>query len=97
MMDQHMLILDPVAPATQAEDFAAHPLGDIRGKVVGFIDNTKPNFNLLADDMAELLLAEYGVAGVKRYRKRAPSDGASAVILAEIAESCDLVVAGSGD
>jgi hypothetical protein len=96
-MDQHRSILDPGAPATQAEDFAARALDDIRGKVVSFIDNTKPNFNLLADDMADLLVSKHGAAGVMRYRKRAPSDGASAAVLAEIAEKCDLVIAGSGD
>jgi len=28
----------------------------LRGKTIGFIDNTKPNFDVLADEMAELLV-----------------------------------------
>ncbi|RPI45472.1 MAG: hypothetical protein EHM59_10075 [Betaproteobacteria bacterium] len=96
-MDQHALILDPSAPATRPENFNARALDDIRGKVVSFIDNTKPNFNLLSDDMADLLVSQHGAAGVIRYRKRAPSDGVSAAVLAEIADKCNLVIAGSGD
>ena len=96
-MDSHPLILDPAAPATRAAELAARPLGDLRGKVVSFIDNTKPNFDLLADDMAEVLMTRHGAARVMRYRKRAPSDGVSAEVLAEIAAKCDLVIAGSGD
>jgi hypothetical protein len=96
-MDQGALILDPGAPEAQAAPVAVPMLDDIRGKVVSFIDNTKPNFNLLADDMADLLVRDYGAAGVLRHRKRAPSDGVSAAVLDELAGSCDLVIAGSGD
>jgi len=96
-MDHPSSILDPGAPASRPEDHATRALNDVRGKVVTFIDNTKPNFNLLADDMAELLLKQYGAAEVVRFRKRAPSDGASAAMLEEIAARCDLVIAGSGD
>jgi hypothetical protein len=81
----------------RAEALSARALADVRGKVVGFIDNTKPNFNLLADDMADLLVNEYGAAEVMRFRKRAPSDGASAAMLEAIAQKADLVIAGSGD
>jgi len=96
-MDQPASIFDPAAPAARPENYASRALTDLRGKVVSFIDNTKPNFNLLADDMAELLVKQYGAAEVIRFRKRAPSDGASAAMLEEIAARCDLVIAGSGD
>lgn len=90
-------ILDPGAPAPQAEHTATRSPASVRGKVVGFIDNTKPNFDLLADDMAEILVSEHGAAGVVRHRKRAPSDGASAAMLQDVRDRCDLVIAGSGD
>ena len=45
----------------------------LAGKVVGFIDNSKPNFAELADDLAALLTAQHGVARVVRHRKRAAS------------------------
>jgi hypothetical protein len=69
----------------------------LAGKVVGFIDNSKPNFDRLADDLAELLTTRYGVARVLRHRKRAASVPAAADVLDELARDCDLVIAGSGD
>ena len=91
-------ILDPVAPAGVAA--AAHsfrPLATLQGKVVAFIDNSKPNFSLLADDLAELLMAKHGVARVVRHRKPTASVSASREVFADIQKECDLVITGSGD
>lgn len=96
-MEADARILDPGAPVTASVAPSARALDDLRGKVVAFIDNTKPNFDLLADDLAELLVSKYGVAGVIRHRKRAPSDGVSAAVLDDVVARCDLVIAGSGD
>ncbi len=65
--------------------------------MVGFIDNSKPNFQLLADDLSELLMTRYGAASVVRHRKRSASIPAPDTVLADIAEKCDLVITGSGD
>jgi len=96
-MEHHASILDPSAPATPPADLSARSLDDLRGKVVAFIDNTKPNFDLLADAMTETLVGRHGVARVIRHRKRAPSDGASPAFLDDLVGQCDLVIAGSGD
>jgi len=96
-MEHHASILDPSAPATPLEDAVARTLDNLHGKVVAFIDNTKPNFDLLADAMAEMLVAKHGVARVIRHRKRAPSDGANPAFLDDLVGQCDLVIAGSGD
>jgi len=96
-MEQHAPILDPGAPVAASEDLRTQPIEGLRGKVVAFIDNTKPNFDLLADAMGELLVQDHGVANVIRHRKRAPSDGASPVFLDDLVGKCDLVIAGSGD
>ena len=69
----------------------------LAGKVVGFIDNAKPNFQFLADDMAALLLSKYGVARVERHRKPMPSSPADADVIRDMATRCDIVIAGSGD
>ena len=42
----------------------------LAGKTIGFIDNSKPNFNYLVDDLSELLVSKHGVAGVIKRRKR---------------------------
>ena len=53
-MEQHAVILDPSAPARPPEDLNARTITDLRGKVVAFIDNTKPNFDLLADEASKI-------------------------------------------
>ena len=91
-------ILDPVAPAGVAGvSRAFRPLPTLKGKVVGFIDNSKPNFNFLADDLADLLIAKYGVARAVRHRKPTASVSASREVFADIQKQCDLVITGSGD
>ena len=72
-------------------------MGDLTGKVVGFIDNAKPNFNLLADDIAELLTSRYGVKTIIKRAKRGASMPATEQVIDELAAQCDLVVTGSGD
>ena len=97
-MSDTQIVFDPVAPAGTAVDSAAfRPLASLEGKVVGFIDNSKPNFQFLADDLGALLKSKYGVADVVRHRKPTASVPASAQVLADIDEQCDLVITGSGD
>ena len=91
------VILDPAAPSGAGAQRPWKALDSLQGKVVAFIDNSKPNFNHLADDLAELLVSRYGVARVVRHRKRAASVPALETVYAEIEASCDLVITGSGD
>jgi hypothetical protein len=91
------VILDPVAPAGSAATHRWQPLDRLQGKVVGFIDNSKPNFHYLVDDIAELLVEKYGVASVVKHRKLAASIPAPEAVIKDMEEKCDLVIAGSGD
>ena len=38
-----MQVYDPTAPVAGATQNLRRTVGDLRGKVIGFIDNTKPN------------------------------------------------------
>lgn len=97
-MSATLSILDPVAPAGVAASAGIfRPLPTLQGKVVGFIDNSKPNFSFLADDLAELLMKKYGVARAVRHRKPTASVSASREVFADIQKQCDLVITGSGD
>jgi hypothetical protein len=97
MTEDRTLVYDPVAPAVTAARHGRQSLDTLTGKTIGFIDNAKPNFNLLADDLAELLVSRYGVAKVVRHRKRSSANGAGDSALDDIARQCDAVIAGSGD
>ena len=90
-------VLTPVG-AVRSEALVAPPLpGDLAGRTVGFIDNTKHNFDRLADEIGTLLRARYGVKAVVRRRKGNAAVPAPPGTLAELAKECDLVFAGSGD
>jgi len=90
-------ILEPTAqPAVRARE-AWRPLDTLEGKVIGFIDNSKPNFQHLADDLEELLIKRHRVAAVVRHRKLSASMPAPDSAIADVEAKCDLVITGSGD
>ncbi|MBM3358135.1 MAG: hypothetical protein FJY54_10465 [Betaproteobacteria bacterium] len=92
-----VLLYDPTAPRGPDAGEAGPKLKALAGSVVGFIDNAKPNFNHLVDDLAELLVSQYGVAKVIKRRKSSASIPAPAEVVRELADQCGLVIAGSGD
>ena len=90
-------IIDPSAGGSGASiQLAPRPM-DLRGKVVGFIDNTKPNFNHLVDDLADVLISNYGVKKVLKRGKRVQSVPAPEAVYAELEADADIVITGSGD
>jgi len=74
----------------------ALPLG-LSGLTVGFLDNTKANFDRLAGDIGRLLREQHGVKDVVHRRKPNASTPAPPELIAEIAKTCDVVFAGSAD
>lgn len=99
-MSATVTLFDPTAPARAGEDAAAAAkavLQGLAGKVVGFIDNAKPNFGLLADDLGQLLMSQYGVARVLKHRKSSASLPARPEEIEALSGECDVVITGSGD
>lgn len=96
---QTLILFDPTAPrAYELEpEIAQTALRGLAGATVGFIDNAKPNFNHLADDLAELLQSRYGVVKVLKRRKPSASLPADPAVIAALSLECDVVIAGSGD
>jgi len=91
-----VLLYDPTAPRMERPEQAQQLLAGLAGKVVGFIDNAKPNFNHLVDDLAELLTSQHGVKRVLKRQKRSASVPAPDEVIREFSEQCDLVITGSG-
>jgi hypothetical protein len=91
------IILDPRAPSGTGTQRPWKSLDTLQGKTVAIVDNSKPNFDHLADDLAQLLTARHGVARVIRHRKRAASIAAPDSVYADIEANVDLVITGSGD
>jgi hypothetical protein len=94
-----MIVLSPEGRAqTSAAKVAAVPrFQDLRGKVVGLLDNSKPNADKLAERFAELLKKEYGLAKVISRRKLTAQQGAPKQYLDELAAQADFVLSGLGD
>jgi hypothetical protein len=90
-------VLSPVGNTLQ-ETVALPALPEsLAGRTVGFIDNTKHNFDRLADEIGSILRERHGVKTVVRRRKANASTPAAPEILVELAKTCDVVFAGSGD
>jgi hypothetical protein len=69
----------------------------LAGRTIGFLDNRKANFDLLADQIGAILSAEHGAKAVIRRRKANAATPAAPEILAGLAKDCDVVFAGSAD
>lgn len=96
-MSRNILAYDPVAPCVTQAQPTRRALDTVAGKVIGFIDNSKPNFNHLVEDLSQCLIEKHGVKTVIKHRKRSASEGAPANVLNELAEEVDAVITGSGD
>ena len=89
-------IIDPSAGGSGARiQLAPRPM-DLRGKVVGFIDNTKEQADIILDAMAEGLREQYGVAKVIIRRKPYFSKPAPAELINELATEVDVAAAAVG-
>lgn len=96
-MHGNILVFNPAAPSQSKPPQLRLTLDALAGKVVGFIDNGKLNFNHLVDDIAELLVSKYRVATIIKRRKRGPSVPAPEAMIEELSGQCDAVITGSGD
>jgi hypothetical protein len=94
-----MIVLSPEGKAqSSAAKVASVPqFADLRGKVIGLLDNSKPNADKLAERFAELLKEKYGVAKVISRRKLTAQQGAPKQYLDELASQADFVISGLGD
>ncbi len=96
-MSATVMLFDPTAPQVAATATGSVQLTSLAGAVIGFIDNAKPNFHHLVDDLADIFTQHYGVSRVIKQRKSSASIPADPAVIAEMAKACDLVITGSGD
>ena len=90
-------VLSPIGVVAR-QSVAVPPLpADLAGRTVGFLDNTKSNFDRLTAGLGELLRERYGVKAIVHRRKANASTPAAPEIVAELTKECDVVFAGSAD
>jgi len=90
-------VLSPVGAVVAAAMAAPALPREWAGRTVGFLDNTKSNFDVLTARMGDLLRDRLGVAAIVHRRKANASTPASPDLIAELAKTCDVVFAGSAD
>ncbi len=95
-MSEALWFVDPTAGTSRAKIALARRPIDLVGKVVGLLDNTKEQGNLILAAVAQDLLENHGVKDVVIERKHAFSRPATAQQLDSLAERVDVAVAAVG-
>ena len=96
-MSSTMQVYDPVAPCLTLPQKSRQSLDSLAGKTIGFIDNSKPNFNYLVEDLSKVLIEMHGGKAVVKQRKRSASQGLSEALMNELVSQTDAIITGSGD
>jgi hypothetical protein len=69
----------------------------LTGLTVGFLDNTKHNFDRFAEGLGRAMKERFGVKEIVHMRKANASSAAAREIIQALGKQCDLVFAGSAD
>lgn len=89
-------VLSPVAESKVSQSAPLALPADLSGRRLGFLDNTKANFDLLLRQLEGLLRERFALREVVYERKANSSTPAPPEVLARLA-GLDLVVTGSAD
>ena len=90
-------VLSPVGALRAATTSVPALPASLRGLTIGFLDNTKHNFDRLVGGLGSAMVERLGVARIVHMKKANASTAASPEIVAAMAKECDLVFAGSAD
>lgn len=94
-----MIVLNPegIGRSSRSPVSVLQKLPELNGKVIGFLDNGKPNGDLLQERFEELLKESYNIAGVIRRRKISAQQGALKQHIEDLATQADFIINGLGD
>jgi hypothetical protein len=91
-------ILDPTGRSDRTGAATLAPrAGDLRGLRLGLLDNAKPNAAIVLQTLADQLRAQHHLGEVTTYTKSYFGTPVEEDRAQEIAQSCDVVIAGVGD
>jgi hypothetical protein len=88
--------IDPTAGGSRSRILLAPRPMDLAGKVVGLLDNTKEQADVILETVGEALRSRYGVAKVIIRRKEAFSRPATEALLNEMAKEVQVAAAALG-
>ena len=88
--------IDPTfVPSTQRIPMAARPSA-LSGKVIGMVDNTKEQADVIFKTIGDVLIERYGAKGVVVRRKAHYTKPATPEMLDAMAKEVDLAITGLG-
>lgn len=90
-------VLSPLGPVAGEAVRVPAPPANLAGRTVGFLDNTKHNFDRLVGELGAQLRERWNVRTIVHRRKANASTPAPSELVVELAKTCDLVFAGSAD
>ena len=93
----NVTVLSPVGELRSTTTAIPASPGTLRGLTVGFLDNTKHNFDRLVEGIGLAMKERFGVTRIVHLRKANAASPAAPDIIAALAKECDLVFAGSAD
>lgn len=96
MTTQDLGFIDPTSGGSRAKVALAPRPMDLAGKVVGLLDNTKEQADVILETIGEALRQRYGVAKVIIRRKEAFSRPATEALLNEMAREVQVAAAALG-
>ena len=88
--------IDPTAGGGKAKIATAPRPMDLAGKVVGLLDNTKEQGDIILQTIGDALREKHGVARVVMKRKEHYSKPAVASLIDEIAKEVEVAIAAVG-
>ena len=95
-MTDDLGFIDPTAGGSKARIALAPRPMDLAGKVVGLLDNTKEQADIIFETVADVLRSRYGVSKVIIRRKEAFSRPATEALLNEMAKEVQVAAAALG-
>lgn len=95
-MTDNLGFIDPTVGGSRATIALARRPMDLAGKVVGLLDNTKEQADVILETVADVLRSRYRVAKVIIRRKEAFSRPATEALLNEMANEVQVAAAALG-
>ena len=94
---QESCVFDPTTEPEPVKATLALRPNTLDGKILGIMDNGKPNAKKILDLVGDLVADRYNLAGVLKRQKPDATKGAPQEMLDEIAEECNIAIIGVGD
>jgi hypothetical protein len=94
---EHYEVLDPTDEASPLEKKLASAVADLQGKVIGFLDISKPKGDIFLRRLEELLTERYRVKAVLHRRKPTYTAPAPPSLREELASRCDVIIEALAD